>query len=52
MTKSDSLPSAGQIVVVLIVAHAERDEGNQIRIISARELTRRERKASEEGDYG
>ena len=34
---------------LLIVSHAER--GDRIRIISARELTREERNAYEEGDF-
>lgn len=36
---------------MLIVAHTEEDEGNRIRIISARELTAGERKAYEEGEF-
>lgn len=43
--------TVGQSVLgrMLIVAHT--DEGNRIRIISARELTAGERKAYEEGEF-
>ncbi len=37
---------------LLIVAHTEEDEGRRIRIISARELTPRERRDYEEGVFG
>lgn len=36
---------------MLIIAHTETDEGSRIRIISARELTARERRAYEEGEF-
>ena len=35
----------------LIVAHTEEHSGDRIRIISARQLTRGERKAYEEGEF-
>lgn len=36
---------------LLIVAHTEEDGGTRVRIISARQLTRREKKAYEEGEF-
>jgi hypothetical protein len=36
---------------LLIVAHTEEEGSERIRIISARPLTRRERKAYEEGEF-
>lgn len=45
--------TVGQSILgrMLIIAHTEQDKGERIRIITARELTARERKAYEDGNF-